>query len=258
MGSLKRFLRTLLKACAVLAVLLETPILYFLAIKLAGRSQSPAAHAWWLRWHARHFLWALGVKATYRGRAPQCGVMVSNHVTYLDILVHAAYEPMIFISKAEVAGWPIFGILTQWAGTLFIRRDLRSDVRRVASEMGPVVKSGTVLTFFPEGTSTDGNGVLPFMPSLLAPLVENAWTVTPAFIRYGLEPGDGRVEDDVAYYREETVFGAHLLNLLGKRRIFATVTYGEPRPPGDDRKALARELHDAVCDLGGVLTTPRV
>lgn len=246
MDSLARFFRTLLRLCGLAVVLLEAPILYFFLIKLTGRSKSPAAQAAWHTWHARHFLWVLGVKPTYAGQPPADGVMVSNHITYLDILLHAARGPMIFISKAEVAGWPIFGTLTRWAGTLFIRRDLRTDVRRVASEMVPIVQSGTVITFFPEGTSSDGNQVRPFLPSLLAPMVENGWKVTPAFIRYSLEPGDGTVEDDVAYYRPETVFGSHLLHLLGRKRVLAAVTYGQPHAAGFDRKALARELHDAV------------
>lgn len=251
MDNLKRSVRTVVRLCGLVGVLLQAPVLYLLMIKLMGRSKSPAARAAWHTWHARQFLWVLGIEATYVGQPPTEGVVVSNHITYLDILLHAARAPMIFISKAEVAGWPVFGVLTRWAGTLFIRRDLRSDVRRVASEMIPVVQSGMVLTFFPEGTSSDGNQLRPFLPSLLAPIVENSWKVTPAFIRYGLEPGDGTVEDHVAYYRPETVFGPHLLHLLGKRRVFATVTYGEPRPSGRDRKTLARELHLAVVALGG-------
>ena len=97
-----------------------------------------------------------------------------------------------------------------------------------------------------------GEGVLPFRAPLLAPLVDNAWQVTPAFLRYELEPGDGAVEDEVAYYRPETVLGPHLLNLLGKRRVRATLTYGASRASGTDRKALASRLRGEVCALGGI------
>ena len=188
----------------------------------------------------------------YVGEPPKQGVLVSNHVSYLDILVHGSQMPLVFISKAEVAQWPIFGPLSQWAGTLYIRRDLRSDVLRVGEQMPSVLKAGLVLAFFPEGTSSSGERVLPFRTSLLAPMVENGWCVTPSFLRYELEPGDGTVEEEVAYYKPETVLGPHLLNLLGKRRVRATLTYGKPQAPGSDRKALASRLHGEVRALGGV------
>jgi 1-acyl-sn-glycerol-3-phosphate acyltransferase len=210
-----------------------------------------------LQRQARQILRVLGVEATYVGQPPTEGVMVSNHISYLDIFVHAARAPMTFISKAEVAGWPVFGMLTTWAGTLYIRRERRSDVLRVAAEMPHVLQAGLVLMFFPEGTSSDGSGVLPFRASLLAPLVDNGWRVTPAFLRYGLEPGEGTVADEVAYYRPETAFVPHLFHLLGKRRIRATVIYGEPQTPGTERKALARQLRDAVCELVGLVEAGR-
>ena len=253
MSQPKPYLRTSLKILKVLTAILLAAAAYFFTIKLAGRSGSIPARAAWLKRQARRFLWAIGIEPSYVGTPPAHGVLVSNHISYTDILVHAANTPLVFISKAEVAHWPIFGTLSQWAGTLFIRRELRSDVLRVAAQMPPVVGAGVVLAFFPEGTSSDGSGVLPFRASLLAPLVENGWPVTPAFLRYELEPGDGAVADEVAYYREETEFAPHLLNLLGKRRIRAVLTYGQPQTPGVDRKELALQLHDLVCELGGVM-----
>jgi len=251
MAKIQRFVRVALKLLTVTAMILFGLVSYLFTIKLARRSNSLTARAAWMRRLARLFLWALGVEPRYVGEPPAGGVLISNHVSYLDITVHAARLPLVFISKAEVAHWPVFGMLTQWAGTLFIRRELRSDVLRVAAEMPSVIKEGLVLAFFPEGTSSSGNGVLPFRTPLLAPLVENRWKVTPSFIRYELEPGDGVVEDEVAYYRPETLFGPHLLNLLGKRRIRATVTYGKPQLAGTDRKVLAGQLRDEVCELGG-------
>jgi len=250
-----RFFRVLFRIFKVLWVVVVSGATYFFTVRLTGRAGSIVVRAAWIQKQSRRFLWALGVEPQYVGQPPRHGVMVSNHVSYLDIIVHGSRTPLVFISKAEVANWPVFGPLTRWAGTLFIRRDLRSDVLRVAAEMPLVVESGTVLTFFPEGTSSSGEGVLPFRTPLLAPIVENGWMVTPAFVRYELEPGDGVVEDEVAYYRPETVFGTHLLNLLGKRCVLATVTYGQPQAPGSDRKTLANRLRDEVCDLGGLPKT---
>ncbi len=224
---------------------------YLWRVEIPGRSGSVTARAAWLQGEAQRLLRALGVEARCYGEPPAEGVLVSNHISYLDILVHAAHSPLVFISKAEVADWPLIGMLTRWAGTLFIQRERRGDVVRVAEEMTRVVAHGAVLTFFPEGTSSDGTSLLPFRAPLLAPLVEHGWQVTPASLRYDLEPGDGTVEEEVAYYRPETVFGQHLLHLLGKRRIYATVHYGSPQAPGTDRKALAHCLREKIRILGG-------
>ena len=248
----RRFLRISLRLSKLLWVIAAGMGAYWLTVHLRGRSGCIASRAAWMRKTARRFLWALGVEVDYAGEPPQQGVLVSNHVSYLDILVHGSQIPLVFISKAEVARWPIFGPLSLWAGTLYIRRELRSDVLRVGEQMPQVLKAGLVLAFFPEGTSSSGEVVLPFRTSLLAPMVENGWQVTPAFLRYKLEPGDGTVEEEVAYYKPETVLGPHLLNLLGKRRVRATLTYGQPQAPGLDRKALASRLHGEVCSLGAV------
>ena len=106
--------------------------------------------------------------------------------------------------------------------------------------------------FFPEGTSSGGDIVRPFRAPLLQPLVDNGWNVTPAFLCYELEPGDGIVKEEVAWYRPETLFGTHFLNLLGKRRIRATVTYGETQSAGTDRKVLASRLREEICLMGGL------
>jgi 1-acyl-sn-glycerol-3-phosphate acyltransferase len=247
-----RFLRISLRLSRVAWVIFAGMAAFFLTVYLRGRSGCIVSRARWMRAVSRRFLWALGMDVDYVGEPPRHGVLVSNHVSYLDILVHGSAMPLVFISKAEVARWPIFGLLSQWAGTLYIRRELRSDVLRVGEQMPTVLDAGLVFAFFPEGTSSSGEAVLPFRTSLLAPMVENGWPITPAFLRYELEPGEGTVESEVAFYRPETLMGPHLLNLMGKRRVRATLTYGPTQVPGSNRKALASRLHREVSTLGGV------
>jgi 1-acyl-sn-glycerol-3-phosphate acyltransferase len=115
--------------------------------------------------------------------------------------------------------------------------------------MAALMRTGFVVVVFPEGTSSDGQQVLPFFSSLLEPAVAGGGPVTPAFIRYELS--DGSVADEVCYWGDMT-FGPHFLNLLTKREIRAQVRYGDARPPGQNRKQLARELQQAVRHLGGV------
>ena len=251
MGKLSHFLRVGLRIIRFIVALALSDLAYFFTIFLTGRSGSTRARAVWMQGTARRLMGALAIEPVYIGEPPTQGVLVSNHLSYTDILVFGARHPLVFISKSEVAGWPVFGRLSRWAGTLFIRRDLRSDVVRIGEEMPRILAGGVVLAFFPEGTSTGGDRVLPFRAPLMAPLAQNGWIITPAFLRYELDPGDGSVEDEVAYWRD-MVFGPHLLNLLGKRRIRAVVTYGKSEPAQADRKALASELREKVCRLGGL------
>ncbi len=198
--------------------------------------------------HSKRFLTILAVKASYHGGRPTEGLLVGNHLGYLDILLLGAHSPLVFISKAEVARWPLFGFFIRLAGTLFIRREQRTDVVRIAREMAGAIESGTVLAFFPEGTSSDGAQVLPFHAALFAPAIDHQWPVTPAAIGYRLEPGEGNAASDVAYWGDMT-FGPHLFRLLSKSRIEATVRYGVQEAPGNNRRELAARLHDRVSAL---------
>jgi 1-acyl-sn-glycerol-3-phosphate acyltransferase len=116
----------------------------------------------------------------------------------------------------------------------------------VAAAFRPILETGTVITIFPEGTSSSGETVLPFRSSLLEPAAANDWPVTPACVTYALS--DGTVSEDVAYWRDMT-FVPHFFNLLSRRRVIGRVSYGEPIRGIRDRKELTRQLHAAVCRL---------
>lgn len=201
----------------------------------------------WLRRWSTFVLPFIGVSVELRGRAPDGGMLVCNHVSYLDMPALTAATEMVFLSKAEVRRWPLLGVIAHAGGTLFIHRERRTDVASLGPEFVPVINEGVVLTLFPEGTSTGGDHVLPFHSSLFAPAAQHGWPVTPAFLHYEVEGGS--VEHEVAYWRDMT-FLPHFLNLLGKRRVRAFITFGEPLR-NHDRKALARGLHAAVCGMAG-------
>ena len=206
---------------------------------------SHTRRARWLRRWCRTVLPFIGVEVEQHGRAPDGGMLVCNHVSYLDMPALATATEMIFLSKAEVRRWPLLGAIARAGGTLFVNRERRADVADLGPQFASVICEGVVLTMFPEGTSTGGDRVLPFHSSLLAPAAEHGWPVTPASISY--EVADGVVEQDVAYWRDMT-FVPHFLKLLGKARVRAVVQFGEPQR-NPDRKALARGLHRAVIAL---------
>lgn len=206
----------------------------------------------WLRRWCAVLLRQIGVTVTVQGRAPDGGMLVCNHVSYLDMPALTAATEMVFISKAEVRSWPLIGTIATLGGTLFLDRSRRAPVVEVGQAAVPIVAEGVVVTLFPEGTSTAGDHVLPFHSSLLAPAAEHGWPVTPTWVGYEL--ADGSVVDEVAYWRDMT-FLPHFLNLLRKRHIRAIVRFGEPLR-NTDRKALARELHAAVRRLASPDSVP--
>lgn len=222
---------------------------FLFRIQLRGQSKSAIARSAWLHRWGKAFARLLHLRIKVVGTPPRQGLIVSNHLSYVDIVTYAAVQPQAFVSKAEVKDWPVIGWLTQCAGTLYIRRDQRADVHRLALTFKPIVDQGIVITFFPEGTSSDGTKVLPFRSSLMEPAVEHRWPVTPAHIRYKLATGS--VADEVCYWRDMT-FGPHFLNLLSLREIEAEIRFGEPVVDAKDRKQLTNELHARVVALANL------
>ena len=195
---------------------------------------------------SRALLGHLNVRHSIQGKLPDSGLLVANHLGFLDIMTLSALKPMVFVSKAEVARWPLVGDIASCAGTIYVERTRRADVSRVNDALRERLNAGLLVTLFPEGTSSDGASVLPFQPSLLQPAVDLGVPVTPAHIAYtGL---DGLPADDIAYFGEREL-GTCLLALIRRREIHATMRFGNPLPPASDRKSLATELHANVSAL---------
>ena len=209
------------------------------AVSLAKRSAA-------LHRLCRNLLRHLEIEVVIEGSLPSTGLLVTNHVSFLDILYLGAVTPMVFVSKSDVAAWPIIGTIASCAGTVFVERRRRLDVSRVNLQVSGVLGTGALVTLFPEGTSSDGSSVLPFQPSLLQPAVEAGVSITPAHLRYtGM---DGERADDIAYFGDRDLVPC-IIALLNRRRTTATLRCAPPILPGNDRKTLAVELHTAVVRL---------
>ncbi|MEM8576894.1 MAG: lysophospholipid acyltransferase family protein [Pseudomonadota bacterium] len=192
----------------------------------------------------------MGLGVVRRGTPMQGrGGMVANHTSWLDIFVLNSGAPLVFVSKAEVAGWPGIGWLARATGTLFISRD-RAVAAAEAAALSRRLVRGERPLFFPEGTSTDGLQVLPFrtplFQSFLAPDLPEGLRVQPVSVRYIAPAGqDARVYG----WWGDTDFAPHLLSTLSlapQGRV--EVTYHPPVPveePGG-RKALAARAEAAV------------
>jgi 1-acyl-sn-glycerol-3-phosphate acyltransferase len=214
-----------------------------------GRHARPLhRRARWLQRWSRVVARFIGLQIEHRGPPPGAGMIVSNHLSYLDILCYSALVPCVFVAKREVASWPVLGLLARLGGTIFVDRTRRLKVAEANAEIAEALRAGVVVVFFPEGTSSDGRSVLPFRTSLFEPAASLGCAITPAAIGFRLEHGS--VAEEVCYWRDMTLL-PHLLNLFTKRRVLARVAFGESEPAARhaSRKDAAQHLHRAVAAL---------
>ena len=200
----------------------------------------------WAQRQAVRYCRLLNLTVTVSGDIPRQGLVVANHVSYLDIIVLAGVMPCAFVSKHEVRRWPLLGRLAVFANTVFIDRANIRDLTPTVAQMKQRLSQNLPLVLFPEGTSGDGSRVLPFRPSLLQPACELGAPLTAAYLTYQLDDGD--VTNDVHYWGDMTML-PHMWNLFGKRAIRAEVRFSAPLAPAGDRKQLAARLHEEVVKL---------
>jgi 1-acyl-sn-glycerol-3-phosphate acyltransferase len=185
----------------------------------------------------------LSIRLTLRGLIPRAGLLVCNHLSYLDILVLSSIRPCVFVAKRDVAAWPLFGWLARAAGTIFVDRRRRLAAGVVVDLMRQAIVSDSLVVLFPEGTSSDGSSVLPFRSALLEPALQLNCPVTAGAIDYSL-PG-GSVADEVCYWRDMTLV-PHLVNLLSKAEVKSKLSFARFDPRDMDRKQLALELRREI------------
>ena len=243
MRAVRLVLRTL--GCFFASIVLALVCIVGLPVAmLLGRS--PRWRSVMTRVWARTLGWIVGMRVERVGPVPEGPVLlVANHLSYVDIFLLGGSFPCAFISKAEVARWPGIGQLATLAGTLFLDRTRRKDVRRIAAEMQSVLDSGRAVVFFPEGTSTSGDDVAPFRSSLLEPPAAAAIPVHYASLSYETPPGEVPARLSVAWWGDMDL-APHLTHLLQMPGFRARIVFGEAPITGTDRKELTLALEEAV------------
>ena len=219
-----------------------------------GRLRGPYTlerRALWLQQAARGILAGLGIHYRVEGRPPTHGLVVSNHLSYLDILILSAAMRCFFVAKAEIRGWPYFGKAARTGGTIFIDRSSLASAERVSAIIAERLELPVPVLFFPEGTSTDGSSLLRFPSRLFEPAIVAGAPVTAAAVRYVLEDG---VEERELCWFGDAAFLPHLWKALGAAGFTAEVQFGEPRVY-PDRRAAADETHAEITAMreAGVL-----
>lgn len=225
------------------------------ALLLAGRLVLAFAPKTYLRWRgwifrrgSRLVLAVLGFDVRVSGPFPRPPyLLVTNHLSYMDVLVLASQLGCVFVAKAEIRGWPVLGPICRWFGTIFINRQERRDIPRVTAELESALGRDQGVVIFPEGTSSAGAGLLPFRSPLLAPAARLEIPVHYAALGYETLPGDPPAHLAVCWWGNAP-FAPHVLQLVRLRRVTATIDFGEEPIVEPDRKFLAVRLREAVLE----------
>lgn len=206
----------------------------------------PAARAEWQQLQAKRMLAALEIDIRVSGSMPQNGLLVCNHLSYVDVLLIASQGRVVFVAKSDVRKWPLIGKLLETSGTILAERGRPLTAPNTVTCIRSSLEKGMTVVLFPEGTSSDGSSVLPFKPALLQAALDVGAFVTPAAISYQVIGGNAA--HDVCYWGD-AVFLPHLIRLARLKEIKANLMIGTPSRFQDDRKEAATRLHGHTLDL---------
>lgn len=202
------------------------------------------------RWAART-LAALGVALDVQGK-PRAGpvLLAANHVSWLDILAIDAVQPVRFVSKADVRRWPLLGWMIECGGTLFIEREHKRDAMRVVHQVAQALRAGETVAVFPEGTTSDGTGLLPFHANLLQAAISTETPVQAVALRYcdAVQP-----VSQAAAYVGETTLAQSLWSVAMAQGLRVSVAILDAQGTRHlDRRALAQRLRVQIAETLGV------
>ena len=174
-------------------------------------------------------------------------LLASNHISWMDIHAINAFKPIRFVAKSDVEGWPIFGWMAKQLGTVFIKRDNSRHGKQVASEVAKVLQTQSVC-IFPEGTSTIGEGVLPFKPNLFESAVIAQAPVYSLAISYRSSLSGER--SDAAAFVGDMGLLESMAKILKDRNLIVELTFlppsGASPDTSSDRKWLALHSQEAI------------
>ncbi len=227
-----------------------------LRLKLSARRAIPTLYH-------RIVLRLIGVRVIITG-APAAGrplLLLANHCSWLDISVVGSLMPLVFVAKSEVAGWPLIGLLAKFQRTIFVDRARRHATGAVNQQIAARLADGDPVVLFAEGTSSDGNRVLPFRSALVGAAREvvaagGTVLVQPVAVSYVRIQGVpmGRIHRPIAAWYGDMDLAPHLMALLRQGAVDVEVRFGTPMALADDhdRKEVTRAGEADVRTLNGL------
>jgi lyso-ornithine lipid O-acyltransferase len=220
----RSYLRGAFRTAVLISSLLEARLRFSaMYIGCAGKV-SLSQRGKWLQASCTRIRERLSIPLTVSGTPPGSGLIVSNHLSYLDVLLYGSTSSYLFIAKSEVRHWPLFGALARAGGTIFVDRNRGAQAVEAARRVDRALSAQIPVLLFPEGTSTDGSIVLPFRSPLFEPAVRAGVSVTPASIRYR---SDEAPEGEIAYWGK-MVFAPHLFRTLCLPHLAVEIHFGQP------------------------------
>ncbi len=206
--------------------------------KLAARKIAAHVMGFWARGCAA----ILGIKIKVKGDIAgfKGGLIVSNHLGYLDILIEGAVFPIVFTPKSDIRTWPVLGWYVNLSRPIWVDRAARQQTKLVAQECETTLKNELALLIYPEGTSTDGDTILEFKSTPFEIAINTGGKVRPVLIHYSDGHQFGWYDDEVLMH--------HVWRILKTTGFEAVVTVlpEESVRPGEDRKAFAKRIHDLM------------
>ena len=177
------------------------------------------------------------------------GLLVANHVSWVDVFVINACHPSHFVAKSEVRGWPLIGLLSALAGTVFVARARPGELKRTIGQLARQLRAGQRIACFPEGTSSAQGDLQPFRANLFEAAIEAAVPVQALAISY--VDDDGAPHASVAYIGATSLAASMLAIMQGKpirARLHALPPQGTGGTSGASRRLLAAAAHAQVRD----------
>ncbi len=186
----------------------------------------------------------LNLEVIIEGQAADGPVLVvSNHVSWLDIIALGQHLPGYFVAKNDILDWPVIGYLSKEAGTIFVRRGDKQTIHTTTEQMSWLLKQNSKVFAFPEGTTSDGSIVLPFHSSLLQPALLTHSAIQPVALRY-----EGKAKSLAPFIGDDD-FIPHLFKMLKLGKIEVRVKMLPVLEMADkSRSALSHEAHNGITE----------
>jgi 1-acyl-sn-glycerol-3-phosphate acyltransferase len=224
---------------------------------LIQRPRTRTQRAAWLSELGKRLCRTQNITYSTIGPVPTHGAVITNHLTYVDILVHAAMRPCVFVSKIELRATPVLGWISMMAGTVYVARGAGGSAAKAAEGMGKGFRDELPVVFFPEGTTGVGDEpVMPMRSGLLSQAIALGQPITPGFIHYDLPASEiarGKSTRNDVHWGDQTLW-QHIWNFVDIHSLHATVRFADaPIDFSADavahRKVAAEETRAAVAAL---------
>ena len=227
---------------ALLHILVGFVTIWLVFPHIAQEQRERRIHVW-----SKKMLGCLDIDLVVKGERVISGPMLlmANHISWLDITSLHAARFCRFVSKSDIKQWPVIGTLAVGVGTLFIERESRRDAMRVVHHMTDRLRAGDVIGVFPEGTTSDGQSLLPFHANLFQAAIAADAPVQPVALQF-IAQSTGQISLAPCYVGNDTLWGS-LWRTLRTPGIAVVITFGAPqRAQGRDRRAWALALRDDI------------